>query len=189
MSPAPEPAPLDLRQFVRVLTRRKWLLLLPWGAAVVLGVAAAFLLKPVYVSSVTLALERPQAMAGPLGQMLGGRVDAEQQADVMRQQVQSTPFLRSVITATGLHKEPAVRAWALKAAKQYPGLPPDREIEAFLADYLKGVIGVRRQKGDVFEITVADFEPGRAQRLAESVATQFVVASKAAQLEAVRATQ
>jgi len=189
MSTTPESAPFDLRQFTRVLLRRKWMVLLPWAAAVVVGTAAAFLLKPVYVSTVTLVLELPQSLSGPLGQMVGGHVDAEQQAEVMRQQVQSTPFLRGVITATGVRNDPEVRAWALSASKQYPGLPPEREIDAFLVDYLKGVISVHRQKGGVFLVVVEDFRPERARKLAESVANQFVVASKAAQLEAVRATQ
>ena len=189
MAPTPEPTALDLRQLTRVLLRRKWLLLLPWFAAVVVGVAAAFLLRPVYVSQVTLMLEQPQTLSGPLGGMVGGGVSADQQAEVMRQQVQSTPFLRSVIAATGLKSDAAVRTWALKAGKRYAGLTADQQIESFLADYLRTAIEVRRDRGDVFEISVADFEPERARRLAESVANQFVSASKAAQLEAARATQ
>ena len=189
MALTPEPAALDLRQLIRVLLRRRWLLLLPWIAAVLVGVAAAFLLKPIYVSQVTLLLEQPQTLSGPLGGMVGGGVSGEQQAEVMREQVQSTPFLRSVIGATGLRTEPAVRAWALTAAKQYPEMTADQEVEAFLTDYLRGAIDVRRDKGDVFQIMVADFTPVRAQRLAASVANQFVMASKAAQLEAARATQ
>jgi len=189
MAIAPEPAALDLRQLFRVLARRRRLLLLPWAASVVVGVAAAFLLKPIYISQVTLMLEQPQALTGPLGGMVGGGVNPEQQAGVMREQVQTTPFLRSVITATGLKSDPAVRAWALKNAKRYPGLSQEQQIEAFLADYLRDAIEVHRDKGDVFQITVADYVPERARRLAESVAGQFVMASKAAQLEAARATQ
>ena len=189
MALAPEPAALDLRQLTRVLLRRRWLMLLPWVAAVLVGVAAAFLLKPIYVSQVTLMLEQPQALTGPLGGMVGGGVSGDQQAEMMREQVHSTPFLRSVISATGLKTDPAARAWALAGSKRYPGLAADQEVEAFLTDYLRGAVDVRRDKGDVFQITVEAFEPERARRLAESVASQFVMTSKAAQLEAARATQ
>ena len=189
MALTPEPAALDLRQLIRVLQRRRWLLLMPWAAAVLAGVAAAFLLKPVYVSQVTLVLEQPQALTGPLGGMVRGGVSGDQQAEMMREQVHSTPFLRGVIGATGLKADPAVRAWALAGSKRYPGLPAEQEVDAFLADYLRGAIDVRREKGDVFQITVGAFEPERARRLAESVANQFVMASKAAQLEVARATQ
>lgn len=187
--PAAASAPLDLRQVLRVMVRRKWLVLLPWAMALGVGVALAFLLKPIYFSTVTLMLERPRALGGALGGMVGGGINADQQADVMRQQIGSTPFLRGVVTATGIKSEPAVRTWALRAAKRYPGLAADAAVEAFLTDYLRDAISVRRDKGDVFEVTVGDYEPERARRLAEAVANQFVLASKASQLEMVRATQ
>lgn len=189
MTMTPEPAGLDVRQVIRVLLRRKMLLLLPWVAAVLVGVAAVFLLKPVYVSQVTLVLEQPQSLTGPLGGMVGGGVSGDQQAGMMREHLHSTPFLRSVISATGLKTDRATRAWALAGSKRYPGLPADQQIEAFLTDYLRGAIEVRREKGDVFLITVDAFEAERARRLAESVANQFVMVSKAAQLEATRGTQ
>lgn len=189
MAMTPEPAALDLRQLVRVLMRRRWLLFLPWAAAVLVGTVAAFVLKPIYVSQVTLMLEQPQTLTGPLGGMVGGGVSGEQQAEVMREQVQSTPFLRSVIGAVGLETQPGARAWALSAAKRYPGMTADQQVEAFLTDYLRDAIDVRRDKGDVFQIMVADLTPVRAQQLAAAVANQFVAASKAAQLEAARSTQ
>lgn len=189
MTMTPEPASLNLRQLVRVLLRRRWLLFLPWTVALLVGVAAAFLLKPIYVSQVTLVLEQPQALTGPLGGMVGGGVSGDQQAEMMREHLHSTPFLRSVISATGLKTDRATRAWALAGSKSYPGLPADQQVEAFLTDYLRGSIEVRRERGDVFQITVGAFAAERARRLAESVANQFVMVSKAAQLEATRGTQ
>ncbi|TFG89048.1 MAG: hypothetical protein E4H17_01340, partial [Gemmatimonadales bacterium] len=189
MALTPEPAALDMRQLIRVLLRRRWLLLLPWVAAVLVGVAAVLLLKPIYVSQVTMVLEQPQALTGPLGGLVGGGANGAQQAEMMREQVYSTPFLRSVISATGLRTDSATRTWALAGSKRYPGLSADQQVEMFLTDYLRGVIEVRRERGDVFQITVGAFEPERARRLAESVASQFVMASKAAQLEATRSTQ
>ena len=94
-------------------------MLLPWLVAVLVGVTAAFLLKPIYVSRVTLMLEQPQELAGPLGGMVGGGISPEQQAGRMREQVQSTVFLRSVITAAGMRDAPGVRAWALRAARRF----------------------------------------------------------------------
>lgn len=179
---------LDLRQIVRVLLRRKLLLLLPWAVAVAAGVSAAFLLEPIYFSNVTLMLERPQSLSGPLGGMVGAR-NPEQQAEIMREQVQSSLFLRSVLTASGLKNDPETRTWALEKSKAYRGLATEERVEAFLVDHLRQAISVRRSRGNIFQITVADRRADRAKTFAESVANQFVVSSKAAQLEAVRATQ
>jgi capsular exopolysaccharide synthesis family protein len=179
---------LDPAQLVRVMWRRKWLLLLPWITAVAIGVAAAVLLKPVYFSSTTLMLDRGQSMQGPLGSM-GGGPDVEQQADIMREQVQSSLFLKSVIAATGIKEDHATRTWALKYASRFPGLSQDEQVEAFLVDRLRGSVAVRRSKGKLFQVEVQDFQPDRARKFADAIANQFVASSKARQLEAVQAQQ
>ncbi len=182
-------ASLDLPQLARMLARRKWLLLLPWAAATLAGVAAAFLLQPIYFSGVKLRLERATKLAGPLGGIVGDGSAADQQAEVMRSQVQSSLFLRGVITASGVLSDPATRAWAKKESRVATGASEDEALEGYLVEYLRQAVSVRRERGDVFTIIVGDFAPKRAQRLAESVANQFVISSKAAQIEAVRATQ
>ncbi len=179
---------LDLRELLRVLARRKLMLGVPWAIALAIGIAAAVLLPPIYFSNVTMVLEQPQA----LSQALGGLVTAgnpERQADIMRDEVQSTSFLKEVVTASGLKSDPQERAWALKNASGYPGSQDDK-IEAYLVDQLRNAIHIQRAKGgNTFQVTVEDRKPQRAQRLAKAVADEFVLSSKAAQLEAVRATQ
>lgn len=185
---AHRPPALTPADLARTLLRRKWLLILPWTASIVAGMAVAFMLKPVYVSSTTMLLDRGQSMQGPLGGM-GGGADVEQQAEIMREQVQSSLFLKSVIAATGVKSEGATRAWALKSAAHYPGLSEDSQIEEFLVDYLQDAVAIRRSKGKVFQVTVEDFDPERARKFADAVASQFVASSKARQLEAVQAQQ
>ena len=59
-APASGGTSLDIGEVMRLLARRRWLLAIPWAVALAAGLAGAFLLKPVYMSSVTLMLERPQ---------------------------------------------------------------------------------------------------------------------------------
>jgi len=176
---------LDLREIVRVVMRRKLLLLVPWAVAVLAGLAAALLLKPVYFSSVTMMLETGQGLTGKLGEIIGSTRTSETQADVMREQVKSSLFLSTVLTSSGVRNEPETRAWAIKEAKGYTGTQ-DEIVEHFLIDYLRDGIGIHRGKGNVFEIIVGDFRRDRAQKLAEAVANQFVESSKAAQIEAIQ---
>jgi succinoglycan biosynthesis transport protein ExoP len=180
--------PVDTAELGRVLWRRRGLLLAPWLAAVLIGIAAALLLQPVYVSSTLLMLNRGQAMQGPLGN-LGGGPDMQQQGEIMREQVQSSLFLKSVIGATGVKEDRVTRAWALASAAKYPGLSQDEEVEAFLVDNLRQAVSIHQSKGELFQVEVADADPGRAKKFCESVANQFVASSKARQLEAVQAQQ
>jgi capsular exopolysaccharide synthesis family protein len=180
---------LDLRDLLGVLRRRRWLAIVPFGVATLAGLALALALPPVYTSTVTLLFEKPQSLGGGLGDVGGGATDPGSQADVMREQVKSSLFLRSVITATGIATDAHTRAWALKSASHYPGVSRDEAVDLFLIDHLRGAVSIRRAKGAVFEVAVEDFEKDRAQVLAGGVANQFIASSKAAQIEAVRATQ
>lgn len=185
----PATPPLDPGELLRVILRRKWLLLLPWTVAIIAGVAAAFLLKPIYFSSVTLQFERPQQLTGTLGGIGGGAQSDDQQASLMRGQVQSSLFMRNVLIASGLKNDPATRTWALQHVNRYPGLSKEDAIEAFLIDYLRDAVSIKAARGDFLQIVVGDYTPERARKFAEATANQFVVSSKASQLEAVRATQ
>ncbi len=178
--------PLDVQDLLRLILRRRWLLILPWGVAVVVGLAGALLLPPVFFSSVTLLLERPQQLSGQLSTLGGGNPEA--QAEVMREQVKSSLFLSSVITNTGLRTDPETRKWAAKSAKRFPGLSEEESIDLFLTNYVREATAIQRSKGNIFKVTVADFDRDRARRLAEGIANQFVATSKAQQLEAVRET-
>ena len=113
--------PVDLLETLRVFWRRKWLLILPWTVATLVGAVLAFSLPPVYTSMVTLVFTKPTPLAGKLGDVPAGAVNTEAQADLMREQVKSSVFLSGVITATGLRTDDATRAWALKSAGRYPG--------------------------------------------------------------------
>lgn len=179
--------PLDLRELLRVLWRRRLLLVAPWLVAIVAGVAAALLLPPIYESSVTLVLERPSTLPENLSGMVA-TVTPGAQAEIMREQVRSSVFLSSVITAAGLRQDPATHAWAIKQARRYPGLSENEAVDAFFIDYLRSAITIKVGKANVFQLTVGDRYPDRAQRLVEAVANQFLLSSKAAQIEALRRT-
>jgi uncharacterized protein involved in exopolysaccharide biosynthesis len=154
------------------------------------GVAAAFLLKPIYFSTTTMLLERPRALSGALGGMVGGGSGTDQpgrRSCASRCRKRPVPAQRH--HRQRRERDPATRAMALKSAKRYPSMSEDDVVEAVLVEYLRSAITIRRQRGDVFIVTVGDFTAERARRFADAVANQFVISSKAAQLEAVRATQ
>jgi len=179
---------LDVRETMRILWRRRLLLIIPWAIATLAGIAGAFLLKPVYTSSVTLMLSRPQQLSGGLGD-IGNNSNPDVQADAMKEQAKSTLFLSNVITTTGVRNDPATRAWALKEGQRLPGMTDEQVIDRFLINQLRDGTNIKKAKGNIFQITVEDFDRDRARKLAAGIADQFVTFSKHQQLEALRATQ
>jgi succinoglycan biosynthesis transport protein ExoP len=186
--PAPQQA-LDLQDLLRVVSRRRWLLVIPWVVAVVIGVLAAFLLPPLYFSTVQMQFQNPTALTGQLGGMVGGGPTGDQQLNIMRGQIESSMFLRGIVVASGVEHDPATRVWALKhAGKRTLGTTPDEKVESVLIDFLRDAITLKVTKGDFIAVTVGAHEPRRAQRLTQAVADQFVLSSKSAQIEALRQT-
>ena len=182
------PASIDVRDIMRIIVRRKWLLIIPWVAALGAGLAGSFLLRPIYVSEVKLVLERPATLAGRLSEAVGAQRNSDAQADVMREQVKSSLFLSNVISATNLKNDPRTRAWALKNARRQPEMSEDEAIEDFLIGYLGSGVTIKRSRGDVFLISVEDYDRHRARLLAEAIANQFVASSKQRELRAVQQT-
>jgi polysaccharide biosynthesis transport protein len=176
---------LDVQEILRMVWRRKLLLIVPWSIALVGGVLAAFLLKPVYFSTTTLVIERGQQFGGRLGEMIPGS-HIQDQADIMREQVGSTVFLRGVISASALLDDSETKRWALENAPRGTGLTGEDAAEAFLVSYLQDAVSVRRGRGSLIQVVVADYQPARAQKVADAVAEQFVLSSKADMLEQIR---
>ena len=65
----------------------------------------------------------------------------------------------------------------------------EQVIDHFLINTLRDGTNIKKSKGNIFQITVEDFDRDRARKLAAGVADQFVTFSKHQQLEALRATQ
>jgi uncharacterized protein involved in exopolysaccharide biosynthesis/Mrp family chromosome partitioning ATPase len=167
-----------LRDSLRILGRRRRLLLIPWAAIVVIGLLIAFLQPAVYESSVVLMLESPPPQPDGTGAFNAGA-----QVDLMSEQARRATFLRNVITASGIRTDPATRAWALRYASRYPGSGENQDVEAFLNDFLREAIDIARGKGSTFRVQVTDPDRVRARKLAEAVANQFVLSSRATQVE------
>lgn len=173
--------PVDLPEPLRVLWRRRGLLRVPWIAAVVIGLGVAVLTPSVYESPVVLTLERLPAQEAPLPTESGTAL----QADMLGEQARSLPFLRGVIAASGIARDPAIRARALRTAKRHPGATQDDVVDAYLAAQLRGAIAVRKARGNEFTVTVADRDRARARALAQVVGEQLVAASRIRQIQQV----
>lgn len=180
--------PLDMAEVMRTLWRRRWLLIAPWVTAIAVAITAALVLPPVYLSRSMLVLDRGQSLQGPSGQLSGGS-GLDQQAEIMKEQVQSGTFLRAVLAATGIARDGSTRAWARKAAAKYPGTNEDEQFDMFMSDHLRENVAIKRSKGQLFEIQVSDLDPDRARLFADAIANQIVESSKARQMEQIRAGQ
>ncbi len=183
---------VDLRDYLRIVLRRVWLVIIP----IVVAVSAAFVAtmprfkKPVYRASARLELEFPQ----PLSRELQGIVSqpgAREQFARLTNLTQSTSFLEDVIRQTRLAEDPGAREWAREQRTKYPSLSEEDLVELYLIRYLRDAIstGSGRRDDNSFTVTVLDYYPRRALELCNAITDGVVSASKSQLLEQMKATQ
>jgi capsular exopolysaccharide synthesis family protein len=180
---------LDLIALADLFWRRKWVLLIP----VVLCAAAAYIvgtphvLKPVYQCTATLMLEYPQTLSGDLAKFVPTSSMSEQLSR-LHNQIQGESFLKKVIVATGMDKDPTVREWAEANRSRYPDLTEDDLVDLRLMKLLRQSITMVSPRANVFHIQVQDGIPERARLIASTLTRAVIDANESARLDILRAT-
>ncbi len=193
MTISPQNGPkVDLREYLRVLLRRFWLLLIPVAVAVMAAFVGSMpqFLRPVYESKSRLMMEFPQPLSQSL-QRIVPQTSAEGQFARLASLTQSATFLKKVITRTGLRDDPSAREWALRKASKHPSLTEEELVDLYLMDYLRGTMRAepgRRRSSNDFYVVVKDYYPKRALDLCSVITNGVVEASNSITQEQVKAT-
>jgi capsular exopolysaccharide synthesis family protein len=183
---------VDLREYLSVLLRRGWLVVVPVIVALGMAYVGSMprFLPPTYESSSKLLMEFPQ----PLSRQMREYVDqpsSGEQFDRLSNMTQSSEFLKTVIRQAKLESDPSARKWAQANRAKFPSMSEDDLAELYLMRYLRQVIGAgsSRREPNVFTITVRDPFPRRALSICEVITEGVIAASKEQTLEQVGATQ
>ncbi|MBD3336049.1 MAG: AAA family ATPase [Candidatus Eisenbacteria bacterium] len=185
----PPPDRLDLRSLASMIWRRKWVLLIPLAVSAAAGylVGRPEVLKPVYRCTSTLMMEFPQSLSGDLAKMLPSASMGERLAR-LENQIQSETFLRKVILATGMDKDPTVREWAQRNRSRYPDLTEEELVDLRLMKILREAIRMTSPRANIFRIAVEDHIPERARLIATTLTRAVIEANESARMDLLRAT-
>ena len=92
---------IDVREYWRILLRRRWWFLIPVVSAVLTGAIFAFTARPVYQSTVSFSFRRPPPMTRGLGELVQS-TSASDDGQELRGLLTSEDVLKQVIATTGL---------------------------------------------------------------------------------------
>lgn len=159
-----EPDEIDLREYIVVLWRRRWLILAVVVAALAVAAVASSLITPVYKLETTLALA--QSQGGLYGNQVVGAGDAGEQPSVSQ-----GGFYGNQAVA----KEVLMSEDFLRQAVGRVGLPQSREYLGLLSGALK-VEPV--QGSNLVKITLEASDPRIAKALLQSMATLYAERSE-----------
>jgi polysaccharide biosynthesis transport protein len=185
---------IDLKQYWRMIWRRKGLVLLCTIATISTAVVALVFVPKEYESQVTLMVEESQSLSAGLKSVMGGLNQGPSgygsegvRLSQLVGRIRSRPFLERVVRLLKMNEDPVVRAQAAEKLRKQPELSVDEMASRMLVGNLQSRIRFGSPGSGLYNITVADYSPGNAQLLAKWISELFVDVSSQTSLDRLRA--
>ena len=177
--------PFDLRQYLRIINKRKTLLILPFLGVVLTVMLGSLFIDPVYQSSTTILVSDPRLLPRSVEKMAASGSSRER-IDTLKREITSRDYLRRMIKTLQLDTNPRLRAKAEQEKEKFPDLTVDEMMERWLISSLRRKINVRGQGSDLLTIIVQDTDPKSVVLLAKTLAQVFVDETLRRELSGVR---
>jgi len=184
---------LDLKQYLRVVARRKGVIVL---CAVAVFCAATITLRVVpkqYRSSAVLSIQERDLMSRRLEDVLGTNsvtrpylYEERRQAKIVSD-IRSRPFLEKVIRVLRMNEDPRLRDAARGEAERHPEFTVDEIAVRLLVKSLQSRIEVRSIGPGLYEFSVSDYSPDTAQLLTRWISELFIDNTTKQELDRIRA--
>jgi succinoglycan biosynthesis transport protein ExoP len=186
----------DLREYLKLVWKRKSLIILPFIIVTGVGIWGSFLLTPIYQSTTTIMIKETKLLARSLETMIPGgeenqlsRLRREHRLTTIETLILSSQTLKELISELELDKEPWVtKQKALLAEKNSPLWAQEALVEEMLLDNLRETISIELKGENLVEINVTSRSPVRAAQIAESLAGIFIKRSLEDELFGIKQT-
>ena len=150
------PTQISIRDKVEAVIRRRWFIILPVIGGVAISIVVSFFLAPVYEAKATVQIN-DKKIVDPLVAGLAVSATLKDQANVMVKQMQSWPQLMKIVDQYHLNEK----------AKTKTALD-----EIVLG--MRKRITIETKGNDMIEISYQDENPEMAQKIANTIAQNFI---------------
>ncbi len=157
------------RDYLALLSRRRWHFLVPAGLALVLAVAAAFLWPPTFRSAATILIEEPDIPRDFVTSTIGAAAD--QRVQVITQRVMTTQNLIEIINKYNLYPE-ARRDQPITRVVET--LRKDMAMELISADIIDPRRGVPTKATIAFQLSFDHASPRGAQQIVNELVSLYL---------------
>ncbi len=194
MSTAPQlDKTIDIRHYVSIVWRRKWIILLCLVTTLCATVIAMTFMPSEYESTVTITMEESRALSRDLEALMGGVMQTathrginEERLAKLAGRVRSRPFLERVIRLLNMHNDPLIRERAAALAAEYPNVDTEEMAIRLLVKNLESRIRFGSAGTGIYRIIVADYSAQNAQILAQWISQIFADISSQETLERIQ---
>ncbi len=171
----------NLREYVRVLWRKKWYLLIPLAIALGVVQAGVRYLVPIYESRSLVKIASTGSTDATVDDILGisrssRGARAKQVAQETEAFIKSNQFLDAVIHELGMDRDPQLHVAAQRQReKLHPGISTDELVMLRLRNFLSGRIAVQLgPTTELFYIVYADANPEACHLVADAITQLYI---------------
>ncbi|UCE24763.1 MAG: hypothetical protein JSU74_01560 [Candidatus Zixiibacteriota bacterium] len=168
--------PLDLRELLAILARRKWLIILPLVIITGVSYVSTYFLVPKYQSSTIVWIDKPSSVSRELMSIVGERRETRDELQSRRlaleTEITSKNYLSQLISDLRLDDDPEVtrQAEKAKARESTPNYSLEQIRTNILVEKLREQISVSFHGWDQIKITVESPQPVLARDMADRLA-------------------
>jgi len=166
--------PIDLREIVAIVVRRKWLIVLPLVLITAVSYASTYFLVPKYESSTIIWIDKPSSVSRELMSIVGDRRETRDELQsrllALETEITSKTFLLQLIRDLKLDDDPAVTREAYKARENAQDYSLEQIRDNLLVEKLREQISVSFHGYDQIKIRVTSIDPVQARNMADQLA-------------------
>jgi capsular exopolysaccharide synthesis family protein len=171
---AAEAAKLDVRVYLGILWRRKWVIFCAFVLGALLGLYFALTAKPSYQVKATVLLREIEIEFSAVTRF-GPKVSGAQDLDLLKAKILSTAVLGELIKRAGLQKDSLFLAEAREIARNSPRINLDEIMLSLLIEKLRAkILRVRVHGDNMIEIVAEHQDPEVAHQLVSLLVDIFV---------------
>lgn len=166
--------PLDLREIVSIVVRRKWLIILPLVLITIVSYSATYFLEPQYESSTIIWIDKPSSVSRELLSIVGERRETREELQgrllALETEITSKNYLLQLIRDLKLDEDPDITRAAYKAREKANDYSLEQIRDNLLVERLRGQITVSFHGWDQIKIRVTSVKPALARDMADQLA-------------------
>jgi polysaccharide chain length determinant protein (PEP-CTERM system associated) len=155
---------MDVRYYLSVLSKRRWLIIVPFCAAVLVGCVLTVMLPKLYQASSMLLIQPQEVSERMVQSVVTGAIEAR--INNISQQILSRDYLVKVVQRLSLSAEPKLQE--VKLEDRIAGMRERIRVDVSQAK------GRKQRSADAFSIAYQDKDPQIALLVANELATIFV---------------
>ncbi len=171
----------DITEFLAVVWRRKWLIIVPLILITAVALAGTYLMIPEYRAFTIISVGNPVKLSVELRRLLGEagqgyRTERDRQLELnsLQNEITSSPFIKLLVEELKLDQDPDLHQEAQKKQASSRNLTLDQIKFDILLNRLRDKININYVGNDQIRITIESTTPELARDMAKSLTEIFI---------------